>query len=89
VLADDPGCSVLTLTALGMAQRCQPPGFEPSRAIALWKDTHRGLHQIELAPNAHAIALTAHTRWARPTSADGRQGNKTRQLVLSGLEQIH
>jgi hypothetical protein len=89
VLADDPGCSVLTLTSLGMAQRSQPPGFEPSRVIALWKDAYRGLQQIELAPNAHAIALTAHTRWTRPTGADGRQGKEVPELVLSGLEQIH
>lgn len=89
VLADDPGCSVLTLTSLGMAQRCRPPGLGPSRAIALWKDAFRGLQQIELAPDAHAVALTAHTRLTRVITADGRQGANRPQLVLSGLEQIH
>jgi hypothetical protein len=89
VLADDPGCSVLTLTSLGMAERCRPPGFPPSRVIALWKDAHRGLQQIELAPSAHAVALTAHTHWTRRISADGRQGNDVAELVLSGIEQIH
>lgn len=88
VLADDPGCSVLTLTALGMVQRCQPPGFEPSRVIALWKDPHRGLQQITLADGARAVALTAHTRPTRLISADGRQGKDVPELVLSGLEQI-
>ncbi len=88
VLADDPGCSVLTLTSLGMAERCQPPGFERSRVIGLWKDAYRGLQQIELAPDAHAVALTAHVRSTRLISADGRRGKEVPELVLSGLEQI-
>jgi hypothetical protein len=88
VLADDPGCSVLTLTALGMVQRCRPPAFEPSRVIALWKDAYRGLQQIELAADSHAVALTAHTRRTQPISADGRVGKDVAELVLSGLEQI-
>jgi hypothetical protein len=88
VLADDPGCAVLTLTSLGMAQRSRPPGLEASRVIALWKDAYRGLQQIELEPDAHAVALTAHTRRTRPISADGRQGKEIAELVLSGLEQI-
>jgi hypothetical protein len=88
VLADDPGCSVLTLTALGMAQRSQPPGCEPSRVIALWKDPHRGLQQIQLAEDGRAVALTAHARPAQVYSADGRKGKQVPELVLSGLEQI-
>ena len=89
VLADDPGCSVLTLTSLGMAERCQPPGCQPSRVISLWKDAHRGLQQIELAPGAHAVALAAHTHWKRLISADGREGKDVAELVLSGIEQIY
>jgi hypothetical protein len=88
VLADDPGCSVLTLTSLGMVQRCRPPGFETSRVIALWKDAYRGLQQIEVARDSHAVALTAHTRRTRLISADGREGKDVAELVLSGLEQI-
>lgn len=88
VLADDPGCSVLTLTALGMARRSQPPGCEPSRVIALWKDPHRGLQQIQLADDARAVALTAHTRPRQLVSADGRVGELLPELVLSGIEQI-
>ena len=88
VLADDPGCSVLTLTALGMTQRCQPPGYDPSRVVALWKDPHRGLQQIQLAEGARALALTAHARPTRLISADGRYGKDVPELVLSGLEQI-
>jgi hypothetical protein len=88
VLADDPGCSVLTLTALGMTQRSQPPGYAPSRGIALWKDPHRGLQQIALAEDARAVALTAHPRAVQIPSADGRTGKSVAELVLSGIEQI-
>jgi hypothetical protein len=88
VLADDPGCSVLTLTALGMTERSQPPGHAPSRGIALWKDPHRGLQQIALAANARAVALTAHARNVHVPSADGRTGKPAPLLVLSGIEQI-
>lgn len=88
VLADDPGSSVLTLTALGMTQRSQPPGFAPSRTIALWKDPHRGLQEIALADGARAVALTAHARTVQVPSADGRTGKPVTELVLSGIEQI-
>jgi hypothetical protein len=88
VLADDPGCSVLTLTALGMTERSQPPGHAPSREIALWKDPNRGLQQIALATGARAVALTAHTRSVQVPSADGRSGKPVAELVLSGIEQI-
>ncbi len=89
VLADDPGSSVLTLTALGMAWRSQPSGFDASRVIALWKDPHRGLQQIALARDARAVALTAHRREVEVVSADGRtSSHPVSELVLSGLEQI-
>jgi hypothetical protein len=88
VLADDPGRSVLTLTALGMTLRSQPPGHPPSRGIALWKDPHRGLQQIALAEGASAVALTAHARPVEVPTADGRRGKQVAELVLSGIEQI-
>jgi hypothetical protein len=89
VLADDPGCSVLTLTALGMAWRSQPAGVDPSRVIALWKDPHGGLQQITLPEGARAVALTAHRRQVEVVSADGRvSAQPVPELVLSGLEQI-
>jgi hypothetical protein len=71
-----------------MAQRSQPPGHAPSRAIALWKDPNRGLQQITLADGAHAVALTAHARAVQTPSADGRTGKPVAELVLSGIEQI-
>jgi hypothetical protein len=64
------------------------PGHAPSRGIALWKDPHRGLQEIALAPDAVAVALTAHTRPVQVLSADGRSGKQVAELVLSGIDQI-
>jgi len=52
VLADDPGSSVLSVTALGMAERSRPGGMQASRVVALWKDARTGSSEIELEPGA-------------------------------------
>jgi len=89
VLADDPGCSVVTLTALGMAQRCQPSGFPRSRSVALWKDPRRGLHEIELGPDGHAVVLTACLERRTGVTADTRPDDEqTTELTLAGIEEI-
>jgi hypothetical protein len=43
VLADDPGSAVLTLASRGMVERSRPQGRDPSRVIALWKDSSTGV----------------------------------------------
>jgi hypothetical protein len=72
VLADDPGSSVLTLTSFGMAQRSRPPGHDPSRVVALWKDPTSGTRQISLEPGAHGVILTLCGERTTRRSADGR-----------------
>jgi hypothetical protein len=72
VLADDPGSGVLTLTSFGMAQRARPPGHEPSRVIALWKDSASGSREISLDPGAHGVILTLCGERTTRRSADGR-----------------
>ena len=64
VLADDPGSAVLTLACLGMVQRSRPPGRDPSRVIALWKDSTSGVREIPLDPAAHGVLPTVE-RWLR------------------------
>jgi hypothetical protein len=68
VLADDPGSAVLTLTSLGMAQRCRPQGREPSDVIALWKDPGRGPARSLLRPVPRACSCRP-TPGARPDAA--------------------
>jgi hypothetical protein len=76
VLADDPGCSVLTLTSIGMARLCKPFGTCESRIIALWKDSRRGPFEIELPYDASGIVLCLHKEQVEQWTADGRSDDR-------------
>src|SRR5208337_4302524 len=59
-LADDPGCSVLTMTSLGMSDLSKAPAGVQSRSdcIALWKDARTGTaKEITLPAGADALVL--------------------------------
>jgi hypothetical protein len=73
VLADDPGSAVVTLTSFGLVQRSRPPGRPVSRVVSLWKDPVRGLREIPLDEDGHAVLI--HLEVGRTTrhSADGRR----------------
>ncbi|MGO4883252.1 MAG: hypothetical protein ACLP59_20890 [Bryobacteraceae bacterium] len=90
VLADDPGCSVLALTSLGMAQLSRPKtGPSRSRVVALWKDRFNGATEIELPQGAEAIAISLSTRYAEEFTADGRgDGGNAAFPILSGVHPI-
>jgi len=90
VLADDPGCSVLSLTSLGMAQLSRPQtGPSRSRVVALWKDRFNGATEIELAPGNDAIAISLSTRYDEEFTADGRgDGDNAAFPILSGVHPI-
>lgn len=87
VFADDPGCAVLTLTSLGMAQRSHPPGFSPSRSVALWKDAHSGIRELSLDEGASALAVMASVHHRFAMTADGRSV-ATAQLLLEDVQQV-
>ena len=72
VLADDPGSAVLTLTSLGMVQRCRPNGRDSSPVIALRKDPERGFREIKLESGAQGVLLTLCGGRTARRSADGR-----------------
>ncbi len=94
VLAEDPGCSVLTITSLGMAMRSQPPsGMSVSRKVASWKDPIGGLKEIEVSRDrdvAVVLTLNRDTRrneGHRQVSADGREnGVSTGFPILSRVQ---
>ena len=73
VLADDPGSAVLTLTSLGMVQRCRPHGRDSAPVVALRKDPERGFREIKLESGAQGVLLTLCGARAARRSADGRQ----------------
>jgi hypothetical protein len=92
VLAEDPGCSVLTLTSLGMAQRCRPilratgKRAESSRVVALWRDAQSGEIEIALDAGDDACVLSLDCTVREEFSADGRgDGSETRYPVFAGF----
>lgn len=89
VLADDPGSSVLTVTALGMSLRSVPPGKSARRTIGLWRDSKTGAQELDLDDNARALLLTLCNEWSTEWMADGRSDRgSTAQLYLGNVEQI-
>jgi hypothetical protein len=89
VLADDPGSVVLTLTSFGMAQRCLPPGHDPSPVVALWKGPGQQMREIPLHRGAHGILLSATVSPAVSRSFDGRRpGHDGREFSGVSVQQI-
>jgi hypothetical protein len=88
VLADDPGCSVLTLSSIGMVDLCRPPpNATPSRTVALWKDAkNRDPLHINLPPGTDGIVLALTRDMVEEHTPDGRtdDGN-TAYPALSGV----
>lgn len=88
VVADDPGSAVLTLTSFGMATRSRPRGTRRSRVIAHWNDPTDGVREIELAPRASAVLVTASVESSTLWTADGRSHAHVPRLKLSGIHQL-
>ena len=87
VLADDPGSTVLTLTAAGMAARSRPPGKPRSRVVAHWNDG-RGACELELAPRAGALLLSTSVEGVPIWTADGRRHDGVPTLRLTEVRQL-
>jgi predicted amidohydrolase len=90
VLADDPGCSVLALTSIGMAELSRPKaGPSRSRVIALWKDAFEGPTEIELPAGYAGVAISLSIRYEEEYTADGRGADSDGAYpVLSGIHPI-
>lgn len=90
VLADDPGCSVLSLTSKGMANISRPTaGPNRSGVVALWKDNFGPAREIDLPDGFDAVAISLSTRYEEEFSADGRgDDGYAAYPVLSGVHPI-
>jgi hypothetical protein len=64
---------VVTLTSFGFVQRSRPAGRPLSRVVSLWKDPVRGLREIPLDVDAHAVLIHIQVGWTIRHSADGRR----------------
>lgn len=91
VLSDDPGCSVITLTSLGMIKRHSSEFGLMSRVIALWNESGSGhSREIELAQGAEAVLLTLKIGPTYEKTADGRKETiATSNLRLIDVIQIY
>jgi hypothetical protein len=89
VLADDPGSAVVTLTSFGFVQRSLPAGRPPSRVVSLWKDPVRGLREIPLDVEAHAVLIRIQVGRTTRRSVDGRPPIvNTANVSAEGVHQI-
>jgi hypothetical protein len=90
VLADDPGSAVCTLTSYGMVRRCRPPGCQPSRIVALWKDATGEQTEIELEDGADAVLIATNVSVGGCITADGRRHTgSTSTLTLAAVQSLH
>ncbi|EJI6687774.1 hypothetical protein BBN03_12860 [Vibrio parahaemolyticus] len=77
-LTEEPGSSVLTVTALGMSLASVPksPNYKPDpkiqRTIALWKDSLVGTIQIDIDEGKSGVILNLDSVTKDEISADGR-----------------
>lgn len=88
-LADDPGCSVLTLSSLGMMERSVSPGEPAPRQIALFKDASGAARELSLPRDSHALAISLDARPQTRFTLDGRSdGERTSLLSLGAVRGV-
>jgi hypothetical protein len=85
VLADDPGCSVLTVTSLGLMRLSSEPGKRETREIALWKQSGGSATELWLGTGSHALLLALSCHKEQNSTIDGRsdQGATVRVELTS------
>ncbi|TIX70446.1 MAG: hypothetical protein E5V30_13825 [Mesorhizobium sp.] len=90
VLAEDPGSSVLSLTSLGLVERSNATGLQPTnRSIGLWRDDGGDTIELALPPNAHALCLSLHATDFAEYTLDGRSDKETSESwKLSGVQPV-
>ena len=96
VLAEDPGSSVLTLTAAGMVGLSRPVGSprkskrSVSHVVALWKDVKHPPREIKLEAGSAGVLLELQREESiKEWTADGREdGGTTAYLICTKVRQV-
>ena len=89
ILVDDPGSAVLTLTAYGFVQRSRTGGRPPPPFVMLWKDTRRGVREVQLDEGAQGVLVTVALDHARRRAADGRTPvDNVAELFMADVRQV-
>ncbi|WP_404394008.1 hypothetical protein [Pseudoalteromonas phenolica] len=76
VLSDDPGCTVFSVTPLGMTLRSTGSGFSPSRVVGLWSEPNKPSERIEIQDEGIGVLLELSLSETQCWSIDGRVENK-------------
>jgi hypothetical protein len=71
-LSDDPGCSVLTLTSVGLLRRSNVVYSSNRQVIGLWRDPVAGTKELILPDDRKALLLTLNQADRRQRTLDGR-----------------
>jgi hypothetical protein len=80
VLAEDPGCSVLSVTSAGLVKRTTQYGKRPpSNVVALWRDRSGVVQEIQVKPSHAGFVLSLEARAIEERTMDDRsdQGKAT------------
>jgi hypothetical protein len=86
VLAEDPGCSVLTFTSLGLMERTNGTGrYTASRKIGLWRDDSGKTFELELPARANALCLSLQPSQRSERTLDGRINSDAQSWRLTGV----
>lgn len=90
VLADDPGCAVITVTSLGLLRRWAMPTSTSSFQVALWKEAGgEPARELRIPSDHHALLVTLSYKLGTCFTMDGRPDiNRTLGLSLSGAYPI-
>ncbi|NWA62879.1 hypothetical protein HX773_18405 [Pantoea sp. B9002] len=72
VLSDDPGCSVLSVTALGMTLRATGLGHAPSKDVALWSEPGKPSETLQVSSTSGALVIELDLETTNMWSLDGR-----------------
>lgn len=84
VLADEPGCAVLTLTCAGMMNLSNSKfSGTPKRVVALWSQANGVKKEIEFPENSKGVLLTLSSNKKHQTTLDNRSDNSlSRELTF-------
>ncbi|MES2070835.1 MAG: hypothetical protein V4488_10840 [Pseudomonadota bacterium] len=92
VLADEPGCAVLTLTCAGMMDRSNHQFLgegTPRRAIALWYQANGAKNEIVLPEHGKAVLLTLSSKKKHQTTLDNRSDySLSRELTFKEVKAL-
>lgn len=94
ILAEDPGCSVLTLTSKALMQRQHRRGSPKSngpddRVIGLWRDDFHRENKPLCCPDGHyGVWLKLWSAQSMDTTIDGRINNKGKTWIYGGHKPI-